>query len=386
MAGWGEHYEIEIPEEARPTRRPSKPVYTTEFGAMYCGPSEKVLKTKRLKELRGQIQLVFTSPPFPLNTKKRYGNLQGDDYVIWFARFAPLLRKFLRPNGSIVIEVGNAWEPGRPVMSTTVLKALLEFLEKGGLNLCQEFVWYNSARLPSPVEWVNRERIRVKDAFTRLWWMSPTDRPKADNKRVLKEYSPSMQRLIETGKYNPGRRPSEHYVGKNGFKTNNNGAIPPNVLGDADGLPSIDRIITPMDFEKATNLLKAANTGSRDAYREFCLKHGATIHPARMPRALVEFFLRFLTDEGDLVLDPFAGSNTTGSTAQEMGRRWASIEAEWEYAVHSVGRFDPDALTGIDRDLSIHELERTRGEMDDDDEGQATATSSSSAAMPFFTS
>ena len=54
-------------------------------------------------------------------------------------------------------------------MSTLVLRALLRFLEKGGLNLCQEFVWYNSARLPSPIEWVNKERIRVKDAFTRIW-------------------------------------------------------------------------------------------------------------------------------------------------------------------------------------------------------------------------
>lgn len=384
MANWGEHYEIWMPEEPRPGRRASKPIYSTELGDMFCGPSEKVLRSRRLKELHGKVQLVFTSPPFPLNTKKRYGNLQGEEYIDWFASFAPLLKKFLTSDGSIVIEVGNAWEPGRPVMSTTVLRALLAFLEKGRLHLCQEFVWYNSARLPSPVEWVNRERIRVKDAFTRIWWMSPTDRPKADNKRVLKEYSPSMKRLIETGKYNAGRRPSEHYVGKNGFKTDNNGAIPPNV-GDVDGIPAIDRIITPKDFEEATNFLKAANTMSRDSYREFCLDHGARIHPARMPKSLVEFFLRFLTDEDDLVLDPFGGSNTTGATAEQMRRRWASVEAEWEYAVHSIGRFDPEVLVNRDRDLRLREIEQP----DDkaiDGEYQATAASSSSAAMPLFTS
>lgn len=355
MADWGEHYEIEIPEEPRPGRRVSKPLYATELGTMYCGLSEKVLKSGPLKDLHGQAQLIFTSPPFPLNTKKRYGNKQGEEYIEWFASFAPLLKKFLTPDGSIVIEIGNAWEPGRPVMSTTVLHAFLRFLERGGLHLCQEFVWYNSARLPSPIEWVNKERIRVKDAFTRIWWMSPTDRPKADNRRVLREYSSSMKRLIKTGKYNAGPRPAEYYIGEESFKTDNKGAIPPNV-GDVDGLPSIDRTITPKDFEQATNLLKAANTGSRDSYRQFCINQGATIHPARMPKSLVEFFLKFLTEEGDLVLDPFAGSNTTGAIAEEMGRRWASVEAEWEYAAHSIGRFDPEALVEWDRDLSMFEL------------------------------
>jgi site-specific DNA-methyltransferase (cytosine-N4-specific) len=183
MANWGERYEIEIPREPRPGRRASTPLYVTDLGAMYCGHSEKVLKSEPFKDLRGRAQLIFTSPPFPLNTKKRYGNKQGEEYIAWFTSFAPLLKKFLKPDGSIVIEIGNAWEPGRPVMSTTVLRAFLRFLEKGRLNLCQEFIWYNSARLPSPIEWVNKERIRVKDAFTRIWWMSPADRPKADKVR-----------------------------------------------------------------------------------------------------------------------------------------------------------------------------------------------------------
>lgn len=356
MKAWGDHYKIEIPEKPRPGRRVSKPLYTTELGDMYCGLSEKVLKSEPLKELHGQAQLIFTSPPFPLNTKKRYGNKQGEEYIKWFASFAPLLKKFLRPDGSVAIEIGNAWEPGRPVMSTTVLRAFLRFLEKGGLHLCQEFIWHNSARLPSPIEWVNKERIRVKDAFTRIWWMSPTDRPKADNRRVLREYSPSMKRLIETGKYNAGPRPAEYHIGEKSFKTDNNGAIPPNV-GDVDSLPSIDQTITPRDFEQATSLLKAANTGSRDSYREFCINRGADIHPARMPKSLVEFFLKFLTEEGDLVIDPFAGSNTTGAIAERMGRRWVSVEAEWDYAVHSLGRFDPEEVVEWDRDLSVYELE-----------------------------
>lgn len=307
-----------------------KPIYKTKFGAAFCGDALAVLESKEFRKYRDKIQLVFTSPPFPLNTKKKYGNLQGEEYIEWFAQFAPILRDLIRSNGSIVVEIGNAWEPGRPVMSTLVLRALLEFLERGGLNLCQEFIWYNPARLPSPIQWVNVERIRVKDAFTRIWWMSPSDRPKADNRRVLREYSESMKRLIRTGKYNAGRRPSEHNIGKESFKTNNDGAIPPNVIA-GDAAPLLG------------TLLKGTNTRSHDQYQLFCRANGIALHPARMPQELAEFFVRFLTEKNDLVLDPFAGSNTTGAVAEKLQRRWIACEANPQYAGSSGSRFERDS-------------------------------------------
>jgi DNA modification methylase len=245
--------------------------------------------------------------------------------------------------------------------------------------------WYNPARLPSPIQWVNRDRIRVKDAFTRIWWMSPTTRPKADNRKVLREYSPSMKRLIETGKYNAGPRPSEHHIGAESFKTDNSGAIPPNV-GGAEAVPALDGMITPQGFaeylEGTTNLLKAANTLSSDDYRKFCMKRGAPVHPARMPSTLVEFFVKFLTDEGDMVLDPFAGSNTTGAVAQALGRRWLSVDAEWQYAAHSIGRFEPTDVTSTCSEIVITERENVAPE-----EPYAADTSSSSVLeLPLFTS
>ena len=171
MASWGEEYDVVISPEPKARRWASKPIYETKLGQAFCADSAKLLASKRLEGEKGKVQLVFTSPPFPLNTQKQYGNLQGDAYIEWFAAFAPLLTPLLTKDGSIVIEIGNGWEPGRPVMSTVVLRALLKFLEAGGLSLCQEFVWYNPARLPSPVQWVNVDRFRVKDAFTRIWWM-----------------------------------------------------------------------------------------------------------------------------------------------------------------------------------------------------------------------
>lgn len=339
MPKWENLYDVVIKPGPKARRWASKSIYETDLGAAFCGDSLKVLQSERLQRDKGEVQLVFTSPPFPLNTKKKYGNLQGEDYIDWFVQFAPLLRDLIAADGSVVIEIGNAWEPGRPVMSTLVLRALLRFLERGGFYLCQEFIWYNPARLPSPAQWVNVERIRVKDAFTRIWWMSPSDRPKADNRRVLREYSESMKKLIATGKYNAGPRPSAHHIGKNSFKTNNKGAIPPNVL-QGDDAPSL------------STLLKGTNTHSNDQYQLFCRDRGISLHPARMPSEIAEFFVRFLTEKGDLVLDPFAGSNTTGAVAQKLGRRWISCEANWSYAASSIARFEPNEIASPSTRLS----------------------------------
>ena len=291
-----------------------KPAYETTNGEMFMGNAEEVLASDLGSRIQGRVDLVFTSPPFPLNRKKKYGNLTGERYVSWLAGFAPVLRDTLSPTGSIVLEVGNSWESGHPVMSTLGLRALLSFLDSGKLHLCQQFVCHNPARLPGPAQWVNVERVRVKDSFTHVWWMSPTEHPRADNRRVLTRYSAAMRQLLDSGKYNSGTRPSEHHVGKKSFLCDHGGAIPSNVLS-------------------------FANTRSTDAYRRYCRKQGLRAHPARMQPEMAEFFIKFLTDPGDLVLDPFAGSNTTGAVAERLGRHWVAIEAEAEYVTGSYGRF-----------------------------------------------
>lgn len=288
--------------------------YQTKNGMMIRGSAEEVLKSRLMSRYRGKIQLIFTSPPFPLNRKKRYGNLKGDEYAEWLADFAPLFCEFLTEDGSIVIELGNAWEPGRPIMSTLALKALLGFMDRGGLHLCQQFIAYNKARLPSPAQWVNVERIRVKDSYTHIWWMSRVDRPKADNSRVLKEYSKAMVQLLSSKKYSSGKRPSEHRIGSTSFLTDNKGAIPSNVL-------------------------VVSNTIANDPYMTYCKRRGISPHPARMPREIPEFFVKFLTDSNDIVLDPFAGSNMTGWVSEGANRKWISIEKKYGYAISSKSRF-----------------------------------------------
>jgi site-specific DNA-methyltransferase (cytosine-N4-specific) len=294
--------------------------YRSGLGFCLKGKAEEILQAPEIFDsIESQVDLIFTSPPFPLNSKKKYGNLNGDAYVEWLTKFAALFTKLLTPKGSVVIELGNAWEPGKPSMSTLALRALLAVLERGKFTLCQQFIWYNPARLPSPAQWVNIERIRLKDAYTHLWWMSLTDRPYADNRNVLTEYKPSMKKLLKDQKYNAGKRPSQHNIGAKSFLANNAGAIPSNVL-------------------------TLANTHSSSEYLSYCRTNKLEPHPARMPPGLAEFFIKFLTKPDMLVLDPFGGSNTTGAAAEKLGRRWIAIEPNQDYIATSRGRFNGNLI------------------------------------------
>ena len=313
------------------------PVFETRWGRMYQGDCELILQQYPLTRYMERVQLILTSPPFPLNTKKKYGNLTGDDYLHWLVRMAPLFRRYLKPDGSIVLEIGNAWEPGSPTMSTLPIKALLAFLEAANLHLCQEFICFNPARLPTPVQWVNVERIRVKDAFTRVWWMSPVERPKANNRNVVTEYSKSMLDLLRKGTYNAGKRPSGHHIGAKSFLSNNGGAIPPNVLIPAESGSY------PLLFE----VLPIANTRANGDYLDYCKSNGLPVHPARMQEKLAEFFIEFLTDKKEIVLDPFAGSNTTGAVAQCLQRRWISIELDEDYVRGAEAKVRPGLNGGV---------------------------------------
>ena len=288
--------------------------YSTLLGTAYNGKCESILAKDEFRRKTGTFDLIFTSPPFPLNRKKKYGNLNGNEYLAWLESLTPTLVELLADTGSIVIEMGNAWEPGTPTFSTLPLEALLRIKQKGSLHLCQEFIFHNPATLPTPVEWVNKRRIRAKNSFSRFWWMSRTPFPKADNRKVLLQYSEKMRALINKKAYNSGKRPSGHSIGTNSFLIDNGGSIPPNVL-------------------------ISSNTVSTDSYIRYCKQNSFLLHPARMPQDVVEFFIKFLTDENDLVLDPFAGSNTTGYVCETLNRRWISIEANKDYFLGSLGRF-----------------------------------------------
>lgn len=207
-------------------------VHKTRLGKYYTGDSESLLGPRLGHDLRGKVNLILTSPPFPLNNKKSYGNLEGEKYKKWFVGLAKTFSNLLTENGSIVVEMGNSWINGRPVQSLLHLESLIGFVNnpEANLRLCQQFICYNPSRLPSPAQWVTVNRIRTTDSFTHIWWMAKTDFPKASNQKVLRPYSKSMQSLLKRKQYNSGKRPSEHKISKEGFLVDHGGSIPRNLF------------------------------------------------------------------------------------------------------------------------------------------------------------
>lgn len=295
--------------------------YSTPLGQAYLGDSLSFLPTIE----SDSIDLILTSPPFALKRKKEYGNEDEERYVDWFMGFANELHRILKPEGSFVLDLGGSYMPGFPVRSIYMFELLVRLVKECGFYLAQEFYHYNPARLPAPAEWVNVRRIRVKDSVNVVWWLSKSQFPKADNRKVLKPYSSSMKSLLKNG-YTAKLRPSGHDISTK-FSRDNGGAIPP-------------------------NLLELANTESNSVYQKMCRAADLKVHPARFPSGFAEFFIKFLTDENDLVFDLFAGSNTTGSVAESLNRRWVACELSQEYLEGSVFRFDPLSITYFSDDCS----------------------------------
>lgn len=317
---------IIITRKGKRTTMKSKSAYTTQFGQAFCGDSLELLT--ELDD--SSVNLVMTSPPFALQRKKEYGNKAQSEYVDWLFQFAKLVHQKLTDDGSFVLDLGGSYRKGIPSRSLYNFRALIRFCDEIGFHLAEDFYWFNPSKLPSPIEWVNKRKLRAKDSVNTVWWMSKTEWPKADVTKVLTEYSDRMKKLLEDpdGFYTPKKRPSGHDIGK-GFGKDNGGAIP-------------------------SNLLQIPNSESNGQYLAGCKLLGHKAHPARFPVRLPEFFIRLLTEPDDLVVDIFAGSNTTGQVAEAEYRRWMSFEINQEYVATSAFRFLPKELD-VDSLLVIHD-------------------------------
>jgi site-specific DNA-methyltransferase (cytosine-N4-specific) len=307
-----------------------KPLYATDLGSAYVGDARDLLA--RLEHQT--IDLIVTSPPFALQRRKEYGNEDQSAYVEWLLGFCREVYRVLRPTGSFVLDLGGAYMQGRPVRSLYNYQVLMKLCGELNFHLAEEFFWYNPAKLPSPIEWVNKRKIRTKDAVNTVWWLSKADYPKADVRRVLVPYSERMRKLLkDAGRYyTPKKRPSGHDISGR-FADSNAGAIP-------------------------SNLLEIPNTESNSSYLRFCKLANVEAHPARFPEKLPAFFINFLTDIGDLVLDFFAGSNTTGAAAEKAGRRWIAFESNSDYLAASLFRFVEHLPEN--EVLALHERLRSR--------------------------
>ncbi len=262
-----------------------RPFYHTRLGEAFLGDALDVLHGL----VSESVNLIVTSPPFPLTfqKKKPYSSVRIDEYIAWFLPIADECKRVLTEDGSFVVDIGGVWNKGVPTRSLYQYYLLLALHDKVGFHFAQDFYWYNPGALPAP---------------------------KADNHKVLKEYSPDMLRLLQRG-YRAKARPSGHTITAK-FTRDHGGAIP-------------------------SNLIEFGNNDSNGEYLKRCQAAGLPVHPARFPRGLPEFFIKLCTDPNDLVLDIFAGSNITGEAAEHLDRRWIAIELAEEYLEGSKFRFPP---------------------------------------------
>lgn len=286
------------------------PYYETTRGSAYLGDSLDLLK--RVPD--ESVDLIFTSPPYALHFKKEYGNVDKAEYVGWFLEFAREFHRILKREGSFFLNIGGSYKKGNPIRSLYQFRLLISLVDEIGFFLAQELFWHNPAKLPVPAQWVTVTRQRVKDAVEYIFWLSKSERPRATNLGVLVPYSKDMERLLEKG-YRPKERPSGHKITKK-FNRNHGGAIP-------------------------SNLIECGNNSANDSYIRSCQLAGIKPHPARFPWNLPDFAIRLTTEERDLVLDPFAGSNVTGGVAEGLNRRWLAFEIEEKYLQGSKFRFWP---------------------------------------------
>lgn len=293
--------------------------YNTKYGRYICDSSLNALDSFD----DNSINLIITSPPFSNQRKKKYENFDEvpqDEYVEWLLQFAKKAYSKLAPDGSLVIDIRSAYEKGKAIESLYPFEFLLRMVKELNYNLCQTVYWNNTSALPLPIQYVNIEKIRLKNSLNMNMWFTkaPDGRCKADNRNVLVPYSSRMQKLIDNPesfiKGDQVTRPSGNVLTIKSWQKDNGGAI-------------------------ASNLLSFPNSSSNDSYQRFCKELNIKPHPARYPYKLIEFWINFLTDKGDLVVDIFGGSNTTGKVAEDLERHWVSIDISQIYAASSIFRF-----------------------------------------------
>ena len=293
-----------------------KPYHQTKLGKIIHGDSLPYMQGME----SNSVDLIVTSPPYALTegNDKGFPNPSPEEYVDWFVPYAKEMYRVLKNTGSLVLNVGNAWNKGVPTRSLCNYRLLISLCDDIGFHLAQDLYWYKSNL--GNAEWVNIRRIRLKSRVENVFWLSKTECPKANNKNVLSPYSKAMMaelarkvdRVDAPGKMRPGKQ----QVNSGRIYKDKGGAI-------------------------SSDLIAVHNTSSNDYYQRKCKEEGVDRHGARFPPLFAEFFVRFMTDKGDFVLDPFAGSCTTGEAAEATEREWICVEKDEKWLPGSLFRFPP---------------------------------------------
>lgn len=288
--------------------------FSTDLGVAILGYCDTFFAA-----IAAPVTLCVTSPPFPLAQARSYGNPSLEVYVDWICKTLEPVVKNLVQGGSICLNVSNdIFERGSPARSLYRERLVLALHDRLGLYKMDTLVWANYSKPPGPIQYASIDRTQLNVAYEPVYWM--TNDPhhvKSDNRRVLQEHSQRHLDLIKRGGENRDRSFSDGayrlHVGSYGNPTE--GRIPRNILNFGH------------------------RCSAQIAYKKAAKENGLPVHGAPMPLKLASFLIEFLSEPGDLVVDPFGGSFTTADAAERLGRRWLSTECMVEYVLGAAMRF-----------------------------------------------
>lgn len=264
----------------------------------------------------GSLQLVFTSPVYPIQSGRDYGKMTPAVWLDWMTRLTRLWADLITDDGIIALNIGDVHIPGIPAMSPVLYRYMLACIDDLGLYEQQADYWLNPTKLGN-IQWTAKDRRIPKGAIEHVKYLSKHPFPKRSVEEVLVPRRSSAARVAADRKRLVENRPSGYDIRPAAFH------------GEGDAIPP--------------NLIVAGGAPSNDAYARRCRRAGLRLHPARFPEALPERVILQCTDPGDTVYDPMAGSGTTGAVAARLGRRFMVTEPMLVYVEGQMLRFDERA-------------------------------------------
>lgn len=288
--------------------------FSTELGVAILGSCDTVFS-----RIDSPIALVITSPPYCLSQARSYGNPSEAEYIDWIIRHLEPVVKNLVPGGSIALNISNdIFIPGTPARSMYRERLLLALHDRLGLYKADELIWHNPTKPPGPVRWASIERTQLNQTWEPVYWLTNDARKlRSDNRRVLQAHTEKHLQLIAQGgeKRTVANSDGSYRIRNGSYANPTAGKIPRNVLSFAH------------------------SCADQRQYKREARAAGLPAHGAPMPLSLASFLVEFLSEPGDLVVDPFGGSFTTAKAAELLGRRWLSTEVMAQYVLGAATRF-----------------------------------------------
>lgn len=274
---------------------------------------------------------MITSPPYPLKSKRAYGNPDVDQYVDFICdAIEPILPK-LADGGSICLNVSNdIFMSKSPARSTYWMKLCIALEERLSLHYMDDLLW-TSNKIPGPTMWCCRTKQQLKHGYEHcLWFTNNPAKCFSDNRRVLQ----------------PNTKAHQKFVDKGGIKQNS-------INGDGAYVKNIGDFSNPQltGTIPYNHIYVPNHCNESRAVKKHAQELGLPSHSAKMPLSLASFLVKFLTRPGDLVVDLFGGTLTTGQASQNNGRHFVILEMMLEYIVQGFHRFRNESSTWINPKL-----------------------------------